>query len=367
MSLRIETDLARFRKIIRGRVRKDLKHYITHSDLIGKPGRDSVRLPISKIRIPHFCFDPLKQGGIGQGDGNFGQPDEKEKIRQSQPGGNAPGNHQLEAEFSLKELARMLGEELELPSIQPRGKHEIITERERYWGLRHSGPESLRVMKRTYRAALRRQIMSHSYDPENPVIIPIREDLRYRSWKERPVPESNALIIYMMDVSGSMGDEQKEIVRTEAFWIDTWLRSQYNTLQIRYVIHDAVAREVDEKTFYRSKESGGTIISSAYQLALEIIEEQYNPFDWNIYLFHFSDGDNWGEMDTQECVELLTNELLPRVNLFCYGQVESHYGSGQFIEDLKMHFSHHEKIVFSEIANKDAIYHSIKQFLGKGK
>jgi uncharacterized sporulation protein YeaH/YhbH (DUF444 family) len=67
-----------------------------------------------------------------------------------------------------------------------------------------------------------------------------------------------------MDVSGSMTDEQKEIVRTEAFWIDTWLSSQYDGIETRYIIHDAVAKEVDEQTFYHTRESGGTRISSAY-------------------------------------------------------------------------------------------------------
>ena len=72
-------------------------------------------------------------------------------------------------------------------------------------------------------------------------------------------------MIYLMDVSGSMTDEQKEIVRTEAFWIDTWLSSQYDGIETRYIIHDAVAKEVDEHTFYHTRESGGTRISSAYK------------------------------------------------------------------------------------------------------
>ncbi len=70
----------------------------------------------------------------------------------------------------------------------------------------------------------------------------------------------------MMDVSGSMGDEQKEIVRIESFWIDTWLRKQYKGLETRFIIHDAVAREVDRDTFFHTRESGGTMISSAYKL-----------------------------------------------------------------------------------------------------
>lgn len=366
MSQKIDKDLSRFRKILRGKIRKDLKKYITHSDMIGKKGKDLVSIPVSHISIPHFRFDPMKGGGVGQGDGPPGTPLGPGQ-QQGQGAGNSPGQHIIEVEMSLEELAQIMAEELELPNIQPKGKNTVITEHDRYFGIRQAGPESLRIMKRTYKTALKRQIMTQTYDPDNPVIVPIREDRRYRSWKERPVPESNAVIIYMMDVSGSMGDEQKEIVRTEAFWIDTWLRSQYKALKTRYIIHDAVAREVDEKTFYHTRESGGTIISSAYKLCNLIIDNHYNPQEWNIYLFHFSDGDNWGEIDTAECIGLLHNQLIEKSNLFCYGQVESPYGSGQFINNLKDHFSDNEKVALSEIMDRDGIYTSIKEFLRKGR
>jgi uncharacterized sporulation protein YeaH/YhbH (DUF444 family) len=165
------------------------------------------------------------------------------------------------------------------------------------------------------------------------MIIPIKEDRRYRIFKSVPKPQSRAVIIYMMDVSGSMGDEQKEIVRTEAFWIDTWLRSQYKGIETRYIIHDAIAREVDEDTFFKTRESGGTLISSAYRLCDQIIKTDYPPSEWNIYPFHFSDGDNWSSEDTKVCMDLLTRELLPKVNQFCYGQVESRYASGLLLSN----------------------------------
>ena len=171
----------------------------------------------------------------------------------------------------------------------------------------------------------------------------------------------------MMDVSGSMGDEQKENVRIESFWIDTWLKAQYKGLESRYIIHDAVAREVDRDTFFHTRESGGTMISSAYKLCLKMIEDDYPSSEWNIYPFHFSDGDNWSMDDTLACVELLKTQLLPKSNMFAYGQVESPYGSGQFIKDLKEHFAADERVVVSEIRDKDAIVGSIKEFLGKGK
>ena len=199
-----------------------------------------------------------------------------------------------------------------------------------------------------------------------PIVVPTREDKRYRSWRLTELPQSNAVVIYMMDVSGSMGDEQKEIVRIESFWIDTWLRSQYQGLESRYIIHDAVAREVDRDTFFRTRESGGTMISSAYKLCGQLIDQHYPSSEWNIYPFHFSDGDNWSMDDTLACVEILKQKLLPRANMFAYGQVESPYGSGQFIKDLREHFNKDERVITSEIRDKDAIVGSIKEFLGKG-
>ena len=165
-------------------------------------------------------------------------------------------------------------------------------------------------------------------------MYPIAEDKRYRSWTNIYEPQANAVIIYMMDVSGSMTDDQKQIVRTASFWIDTWLRNEYKGLQRRYIIHDAAAREVDEQTFYHTRESGGTRISSAYRVAADMLRASFPPAQWNVYFFQFSDGDNWGE-DNSLSLGLLRNELLPHCNLFCYGQVESPYGSGEYIRSLE--------------------------------
>ena len=164
-----------------------------------------------------------------------------------------------------------------------------------------------------------------------------------------------------------MTDEQKEIVRTEAFWIDTWLKNQYDGVECRYIIHDAVAKEVDEHTFYHTRESGGTRISSAYKIAAELLNNDFSPSEWNIYFFQFSDGDNWGE-DNSQSLDLLKNQLLPNCNLFCYGQVESPYGSGEYIRSLEHEFAEtQENLILSEIEDKEAIYDSIKLFLGTGK
>lgn len=370
MIYNIKRDHSRFRQIVKGKIKQDLKKYVTHGEMIGRKGKDMVTIPLPQIEIPRFRFGDKEQGGVGQGEGNPGDP----VGGDPQPGdgkgdaGNQAGNHQLEVDLSLQELAEILGEQLELPKIEPRGHKTLKSKTERYTGIANQGPNSLRHFKRTFRETLRRQISSGTYNAERPVIIPIKRDMRYRSWKTDVRHENNAVIIYMMDVSGSMGDEQKEIVRTEAFWIDTWLRSQYKGIETRFIIHDATAREVDEDTFFRTRESGGTLISSAYKLCEKIIETDYSPSEWNIYPFHFSDGDNWSGEDTRLCLELMERTLLPMCNVFCYGQVESRYGSGQFYKDLKEHFGgDHESVILSKIENKEGILPSIKDFLGKGK
>ncbi len=272
----------------------------------------------------------------------------------------------MEVDLSLDELAEMLGEELGLPRIEPKGRHRISTERDKYSGIRRIGPEGLRHFKRSYKEALKRQIMLGQYNPARPVIIPEKGDIRYRSWKEVKTPQSNALIIFMMDVSGSMGEEQKELVRLESFWIDTWLRKNYEGIETRYIVHDVHAKEVDKHTFYHLREDGGTRISSAYRTCQQVIQQHYDPNDWNIYLFHFSDGDNSSEADNRECITLIRDSLLPVSNLFGYCQVASAYGSGNFINVVHEHLKTQEKVLTSRVNTKDDIYDSIKTFFGKG-
>lgn len=367
----IKRDHARFRKIVKGRVRDNLRKYVSAGEMPIPKGNGQFKIPMPSIDIPRFKFGGPQEGGTGQGEGKpgdavDGQPGD------GQPGqgeaGEGEGNKELEVELSMDELASILGEELELPNIEPKGKKSMQSTVDKYTSIGTVGPDSLKHVKRTYKQALKRQIASGIYDPDNPVIIPIKNDFRYRSADAKIEYENSAVVIYMMDVSGSMGDEQKEIVRTESFWINLWLKSQYKDIEIRYIIHDATAKEVDEDTFFRTRESGGTLISSAFKLCREIIQSDYNADEWNIYPFHFSDGDNWSTDDTKLCLDILDNDIIPNSNVFCYGQVESRYGSGQFYKDLHAKYSDKsDDVILSKIKNKDAILDSIKDFLGKGR
>jgi uncharacterized protein len=367
MVQRIDRDLGRFRQVVRGIVKKDLRKYMVTGELVGRQGKDLVSIPIRQIEIPTFRHETRRFGGVGQGDGEPGTPIGQAEGTGGGAAGDAPGEHVVEVEVALAELAEIMAEELELPNIRPKSKDAVEAEHGRFSGIHRTGPESLRHFRRTFREALKRQIASGAYDFDRPVVVPIKDDRRYRSRRTIHAPETNAVIIYIMDVSGSMGDEQKDIVRNESFWINTWLQRQYKGVATRFIVHDAEAREVDEHTFFHTRESGGTRISSAYQLTARLIDEECPPGEWNIYVFHFSDGDNWGGGDTQVCVKLLAEKILPCANLFCYGQVASPYGSGAFVNDLAGAFGQAENVVLAEIGSREEIFDSIKKFLGKGR
>lgn len=365
MTRRIDGDRARFKKIVRGAVRSGIRKYLSRGELIGRRGKDLVSIPLPELEIPRFRFGKAGQG-VGQGEGNAGDPVAIDPDAEgTSEAGSEPGEHILEVEMTIEELAEIMAEELELPHIEPRGKKNISADKDKYVGIAKTGPESLRHFKRTFRQAMRRQIMSGTYDPTDPKVWPIREDKRYRSWRTTFEPESNAVIIYMMDVSGSMGDVQKELVRLTSFWIDTWLISQYKGVERRFIIHDAEAREVDSETFFHTRESGGTRISSAYEVCLKLIHEEFSPEDYNIYPFHFSDGDNFRDDDEKALKHL--EELVPAANIFCYGQVEGGYGSGHFNQLIQEKVEDKEKILTADIKDKDGIYDALKAFLGTGR
>ncbi len=268
----------------------------------------------------------------------------------------------------MEELAAILGEELALPRIEPRGKKNIVTTKDKYTGIRQAGPESLRHFKRTFKRALKRQIASAVVRPRSS-----RSSCRsgttssIAAGKKSSSPQAVAVIIYMMDVSGSMTDEQKEIVRIEAFWIDTWIKAHYQGVENVYIIHDAAAQEVDEHTFYHTRESGGTKISSAYDLCDKIIDARYPAGRVEHLRLPLLRRRQLGRRHPALHRDPAPKSCCPSVNLFGYGQVESPYGSGEFYRIHPRNAGRDATTwCASRIPDRDAILGSIKEFLGTG-
>ena len=125
MSLKIDRDNNRFRQIVRGKIRENLRRYVNHGEMIGRKGRDLVSIPLPQLDIPHFRYGQNGRGGVGQGDGQEGQPIARGDGEGDGTGqaGSDPGQHIVEVDVTLEELAEILGSELELPRIEPKTGH----------------------------------------------------------------------------------------------------------------------------------------------------------------------------------------------------------------------------------------------------
>lgn len=357
-SLGIQPDVRRYHDIVKGKVREDLREYITSDDIVAQHGNDIISIPVREISTPQFVFGSNEQG-VGEGEGEEGQG-------KGGKAGEHEGKKQREEPFHVEELADLLGEHLQLPRIQPRPTTGLQQFVPRYESISRRGPNALRDNKRTFLEALKRTIAEGAYDPENPIVVPIKDDFRYKSPKLKPRPKTNAVIIYMIDVSGSMGDLEKSLARNTAFWTDAWIDRQYKGTEKCYIIHDSTAKLVDREAFFSTRESGGTMISSAYQLAREQIATRFRPDEWNIYLFHFSDGENWSRQDNNKALQILKEDLLPYVNLFGFVEVGGRDG-GDFKDHLGEELDGREEVVVASLPSREEIIPTIQKLLGTGR
>ncbi len=174
-------------------------------------------------------------------------------------------------------------------------------------------------------------------------------DLRFRTIREDTESESNAVIMAMMDVSGSMGTMKKYMARSFFFWMLSFLKSLYRRVDIRFIAHTTEARLVDEQEFFHKGESGGTRCSSAYQLAAELVDSAYPPSSWNVYPFHFSDGEDWDVAETVRAAKVLLEKGVATLG---YGEIQEEYGSSvlmqAFREELHLSEGRTERLPYFE-------------------
>lgn len=162
-------------------------------------------------------------------------------------------------------------------------------------------------------------------------------DLKYNNFIRVPKPSSKAVMFCLMDVSGSMTQDIKNIAKRFFILLYLFLNRNYKHIEVVFVRHHTQAKEVDEQEFFYSRETGGTIVSSAIKLTNEIIKARYNPVDWNIYVAQASDGDNW-EGDSPISKQIVETEILPMVQYFAYVEI-----SRGPIQNLWMEYSRIER------------------------
>jgi uncharacterized sporulation protein YeaH/YhbH (DUF444 family) len=317
---RIEEDHAQFRDVVSGRIRRALKKFIKSGQIVrnrGKNGKISISIP--KIDIPHIVYGNNEEGA-GRGPGKEGDVIGKDPKK----GNGAAGQGESEGitiNLDLDEVLKFMQEELQLPNLKKK-PNEIYDEiKIKYNNISLIGPESLRHNRRTLMQTLKRQAaegtlnnLKHVPGLKDAVRVlqPINEDKRYRQFNEIKLPSSNALIVFARDGSGSMDDAKCDIVSDMSWWIDTWIRRFYDRVDRFYVWHDSAAMEVDEEKFYKYRFGGGTTCSSALKFITKQFENRYPPDKWNIYVFYFTDGENWGS-DNEVFINTLKEEFTPNV------------------------------------------------------
>jgi sporulation protein YhbH len=360
-------DQKRHQEKVKEAIKNNLPDLITEESIIMSNGRDVIKIPIRSLDEYKIRYNYEKNKHVGQGDGDSQVGDtvardgsgegQGQGPGKGQGAGDLPGQDYYEAEVSLMELEEALFSQLELPNLQRKEADQNVVQHIEFNDIRRTGLTGNIDKKRTMLAAFKRNAMNG-----NPSFYPIyREDLRFRTWNEVVKPESKAVVLAMMDTSGSMGLWEKYIARSFFFWMTRFLRTKYETVEIAFIAHHTEAKVVTEDEFFTKGESGGTICSSAYRKALELIETKYSPSRYNIYPFHFSDGDNLTS-DNARCVKLV-QELMKVSNMFGYGEVNQ-YNRHSTLMSAYRHIKD-EKFRYYILKQKSDVFHAMKTFFRK--
>jgi uncharacterized sporulation protein YeaH/YhbH (DUF444 family) len=332
MAKRIREDHQEFRDIVSGKLRDNLKKFVGSGRIFRHRGngKGQISIPIPKIDQPHVVFGKPDEGA-GRGGGKKGDVVGKDP----EPGANGGQAGQEAGEgmlinVDLEEVKKMIGEELKLPNMKPKATQTYEEILIKYNNISKVGPASLLHRRRTIKQCMKRMIASGEwadkkklpgYNVELPVIKLSNDDFRYRQWNEVKKPSSNAVIFFARDGSGSMDQYKCDIVSDMAWWIDLWIRQDYKKTERLYVWHDTEAKEVSEDEFYRLRYGGGTTCSSSLKLIQKIIKHRFPPEKYNIYIFYFGDGENWGSDNKVFCDTIKQHLNTDKINMIGITQI----------------------------------------------
>lgn len=368
----------RFLKRARKNIKKQVDEIVQQRNIKDIDSGDKITIPQKGIAEPNF-------GNGKGGNRDFILPGNKDKIVgdsiKKPEGGDGQGRNgsqdgEGEDEFSFnltrEEFLDFFFEDLELPDlIKTQLKDQDIFKLKRVGFSPVGNPSNLNIV-RSMQAALGRQIALQSpYEKEikeleekrkkantkrendeidialllankERDLVPFIDDidLRYNNFEKKPTPSTQAVMICMMDVSGSMGEYEKDLAKRFFMLLYLFLGRKYEKVDVVFIRHHHTAAEVDEQEFFYSKESGGTVVSTAMELADEIITKRYPTSDYNIYFAQASDGDNYSG-DTVKVLNLLTKNIFPKIQYYAYVEVghdpgywKSYYEAGKSDSEL---------------------------------
>jgi uncharacterized sporulation protein YeaH/YhbH (DUF444 family) len=397
----------RFLRRYKKQIKKAISEQISERSITNIDGGESVSIPTRDISEPTFRND---KGGVREGvyPGNkeFAQGDKiKRPLNQGQEKGrrasdSGEGEDEFNFEISKDEYLDMLFDDLELPNLKKNQLRKMTKSKTVRAGFTSDGvPTNINIV-RSLRSALSRRVamgaeprrVLHELEAEMQALeqevggdetkrlalqeeievlrgrirrIPFIDtfDLRFNNFVQRPEPTSQAVMFCLMDVSGSMDQETKDIAKRFYILLYLFLTRSYRDVDVVYIRHHTQAKEVDEEEFFYSRETGGTIVSSALELTRDIIAQRYPPTDWNIYAAQASDGDNWND-DSPVCEQILAKQLLPQLRYYAYVEITKRDHQG-----LWDHYSHllesNDNFAMQHIREYEDIYPVFREFFRK--
>ena len=364
-------DRMRHREKVRQSIRENIADIIAEESIIGRDHDKIIKVPIRGIKEYRFVYGDNARG-VGQGEGDLKPGDVIENNsgqgRGNGQAGDQPGVDYYETDITIEELINIMFEDLELPDLERKRLREIETERHsRRKGYRPVGIRLRLDKRRTVKEKLRRRFASAKTSGENDGRFPFhQDDLVYRHVTTDVKKESNAVVLCLMDTSGSMDTMKKYLARSFFFLLCQFVSSKYRSVEVIFIAHHTQASEVNEEEFFSKGESGGTLISSAYEKALEIIAARYHPSLWNVYAFHCSDGDNF-DADNDTAFNR-AQELCKVCNLFGYGEIKP---SGHYAYESSMMTIFRKlmepNFLTIRIERKEDVWPSVRTFLSKDR
>jgi len=286
-------DWLRHNEKVRDAVRQHLPQIVAGADVL-TGGASTVRVPVKMLE--HYRFrlrNSNEQQGVGQGQAKpgdrIGRPQQDSENQRGQ-GGNEDGGVQYTLEFRIDDIVDWLWEEMNLPNLEAkagRAKEDDWTRE----GWDRRGARSRLDRRRSMKESIKRRGVQTAAGAESPSFTD--DDLRYRQLAKREQPAMQAVVILLLDVSGSMGERERQISKTFFFWAIQGLRRQYRHLDLVFVAHTSEAWEFEEDEFFKVTGTGGTVASAGLKKVRQIIDERYSPSQYNVYLFYASDGENF--------------------------------------------------------------------------
>ncbi|WP_119460967.1 DUF444 family protein [Rhodospirillaceae bacterium SYSU D60014] len=370
---RSATDRLRHRQKVRQAIRENIADIVAEEAIITQDPDRVVKVPIRGIKEYRFVYGKNTPQVAAAGEGEVEKGQVVGKSQAEGPGsgagdaGDRPGVDYYETDITIEELVEIMFEDLHLPDLERKKLREsLVVHGTRRLGYRRAGIRVHLDKRKSARQRIRRKVAIHGQQSDAETAerrFPFhRDDLRYRRRVPDVTAESNAVVMCIMDTSGSMDAMKKYLARSFFFLLYHFVRTRYRNVELVFISHHTEAREVSEQEFFYKGESGGTMLSSGYGKALEVIQERYHPSLWNIYAFHCSDGENL-RTDNPEARKL-AQQLCQVCNLFGYGEIKpraSLFGHSSMLDVFKDLDADNFEAV--EIKRKEDLWPSFKALL----